>query len=287
MLYALIDYSNKKSIRKIDIEEVLGEVKVAIPKFKEKHSKKVAKKILKMINEHKVENIVLSKELSKNNEFCSTLKENKKYIITGRRISKVVLDQLLKDISKYSKYPKEKMNVLLLMNEYSLENIDLIEVISKEVRQLHVISRNYSKYEKCANSLFENYGYMVKLYSNEYSGEFNRVNVVLNVDFKEEELQKIVIAKNSVVVSLNERINKVKRGFNGIIINDIDVAGFDENLKNYRGLAICEAKVYKPLRNIIDNERIFNQEKYIINGYTGLKGKITEEEFEKMGKNFT
>ncbi|MBQ9280247.1 MAG: hypothetical protein IJ215_04310 [Clostridia bacterium] len=63
--------------------------------------------------------------------------------------------------------------------------------------------------------------------------------------------------------------------------------GFSEDVHNYRGLAVCEAKVYRPLRKILDNERILNQEKYIINGYIGTKGKITEEEFEKIGKSFT
>ena len=44
--------------------------------------------------------------------------------------------------------------------------------------------------------------------------------------------------------------------------------------------------MYKPLRKLKENERIFNSEKYIINGYIGLKGKITEEEFEKIGRTF-
>ena len=224
MLYALIDYSKKRSMRKIEVEEVLGEVKVVLPRFKERYTKRVADKVLKMINEYKVENVILSKELSQNLDFCRFLEENQKYIVTGRRMSKVVLGKLLEEIAKYSKFPKEKMNVLLLMNEYSLENIDLIEEISKNVRQLHVMSRNYTKYEKCAGMLFEHYGYLVKLYSNEYHGEFNRVNLVINMDFKEEELQELIISKNCVVVSLNEKIHKIKRGFHGIIVNDVDMA---------------------------------------------------------------
>lgn len=286
MLYALVDYSNKKTLNKISAEEVLGEVKVVIPKFKEKHNKKIVKKTLKKIEEHKVQNIILNKELTENLEFCKMLEEAKKYIITGRRIVKVLLMKVIGEISKYTKYPKEKMNILLLMNEYSLENIDLIETISKEVKQLNVMSRNYTKYERTSNRLFEEYGYVVNLYSNECINEFKRVNLVINLDFKETEFQKINIAKNSVVLSLNEKIQTIKKGFSGIIINDIDISGTKESTLKYRGLALCEARVYKPLRKLKDNERIFNGEKYIINGYIGKRGKITEEEFEKMGKSF-
>lgn len=287
MLYALIDYSHKKSLSKIEIEEVLGEVKIILPRFKERYTKKVAKKVIKTMNHHKVDHIILSRELSQNEDFCNEMEDGKKFIITGRRMTKVMLNRMLDEIATYAKYPQERMDVLLLMNEYSLENMELIEIISKKVRQLHIISRNYTKYERCATSLFENYGFMIKLYPNDYEGEFHRVNLIINMDFKEEEVQKIAVSKNCILISLNEKIEKIKRGFQGIIVNDIDMAGFDERLKNFRTLAVCEAKVYKPLRKIRDNERIFNQEKYIINGYIGTKGKVTQEEFEKVGKNFT
>lgn len=286
MLYALIDYSNKR-INRILAEEILGEVKVVIPKFKERNNKIVAKKTLKTIEEHRVENIILSRELAENLEFCKLLEESKKYIITGRRISKVLLLKFIKEISKYTRYPKEKMNILLLMNEYSLENIDLIEMISKEIKQLDVMSRNYTKYERTSNRLFEQYGYIVKLYSNECINEFKRVNIVINLDFKETDFQRINIAKNSIVISLNENLSTIKKGFNGILVNDIDISGVNESVLKYRGLALCEAKIYKPLRKLKDNERIFNGEKYIINGYIGKRGKITTEEFEKIGKTFS
>lgn len=287
MLYALIDYSNKKSFSKIEVEEVLGEVKITLPQFKERYTKKIAKKVLKRMSDYKVENVVISKALSRNLEFCKAMEENKKYIITGRRIGKVMINKILDEISIYTRYPKEKMDVLLLMNEYSLENIDFIEIISQKVRQLQVMSRNYTKYEKSATLFFEKYGYLIKLYSNEFKGEFNRVNVVINLDFKTEEMEKISFPKNCVIISLNDKIEKTKRGFHGIVVNDVDMAGFEENVSSYRSLAFCEAKIYKPLRKISDNERILNAEKYIINGYIGVKGKITQEEFEKVGKNFT
>ena len=50
---------------------------------------------------------------------------------------------------------------------------------------------------------------------------------------------------------------------------------------------MCEAQIYKPLRKLKDNERLFGSEKFIINGYIGNNGKITEEEFEKIGRNFS
>ena len=288
MLYALVEDSTKQKFNKISSEEILGEVKIITPKIKEKNEKVMFKKIIKEMNMHKVENVLLSKELNKNVNLCHTLEESKKYLITGRRMGKVLLNKFLTEISTYTKCPKNKMNVLLLMHEYSLENIDLIEYLSKDVKEFNLISKNYTKYEKTSLKLFEHYGYMLNLYNSDTTKDFRRINLIINLDFTEKEIQKIKLPKNSIIVSLNNSIKTVKNGFNGIIINDVEVTSLKkENDVRYRGLALCEAKIYKPLRKLKDNERLFNSENFIINGYVGVKGKITEEDFEKIGRNFS
>ncbi len=286
LLYAIVDSSTKYNFNKILSEEILGEVRVVTPKFDRKNTKRIAKKLIKKLNEYKVENVVLSNLLLENDEFCKELEEAKKYIITGRRVQKVMLSKLINEIAKYTRFAKEKMNVVLMMNEYSLENIDLIERISKDVKETHVISRNYTKYEKTANKLFEEYGYVVSLYPPETKTEFRRANIVINQDFREGDLRKISISKSAIILSLNDKVSKIRNGFNGILISDVEIVGDFASSKKYRDLALCEAKIYKPLRKLKENERIFNTEKYIINGYFGLKGKITEEEFEKIGRTF-
>lgn len=288
LLYALVDYSTKQKFNKISSEEILGEVKITTPKIRENNEKTMFKKIIKEMNLHKVENVLLSKELNQNLNLCHALEESKKYIITGRRMGKALLNKFVLEISKYTKCSREKMNVLLLMNEYSLENIDLIELLSKNVKEFNLVSRNYTKYEKTSMKLFEHYGYMINLYNLDTIKDFRRVNLIINLDFTESEIQKIKLPKNSVIISLNNYIKTVKNGFNGIIINDIEVTSVENgNNSRYRGLALCEAKIYKPLRKLKDNERLFNSEKFVINGYIGNKGKITEEDFEKIGRNFT
>lgn len=287
MLYALVGTSGKRSLRKIYAEEMLGEVKVVIPKFTEKNGEKYAKLFVKKINNYKVQNVLLSREIGDNTDFCRIVEESRKYIITGKRLGKSILTKIIGEVAKYSRYPLEKMNIVLLMNEYSLENIELVEIIASKVKQLNVLSRNYTKYERAASRLFNEYGYVVKLYNNEEIKEFKRANIIINIDFKEDEVKNVNFAKNSIVISLNEKIEKLKKGFSGIIVNDVDIAGSIENEQNYRKLALCEAKIYKPLRNLKENARIFNLEKYIINGYIGKRGKITSEEFEKVGKTFS
>lgn len=287
MLYALIDYSEKQRLGKISSEEILGEVRVTTPKIRERNEKKITKKIIKTINQHKVENIVLSKKLFENKYLCKNLEDAKKNVITGSKIGKVLIMKIINELSKYTCYSKQKMNITLLMNEYSLENIDLIEYISKEIKELNVVSVNYTKYNKTALKLYEQYGYMINLYDECTDKDFKRSNIVINLDFNEKALRQIKTPKNGIIVSLNNKIVNMKHGFKGMLINDIEIYHEElKNNKNYRDLAICEAKIYKPLRMIRDNERLFSSEKFLINGYVGNEGKITVEEFEKIGRNF-
>lgn len=288
MIYALVDYSEKQRFNRISSEEILGEVKITTPKIKKKNEKLLIRKILKTIDAHSVENVILSKEISLNNNLCRCLQESKKQIITGRRLVKVLLMKFVNEISAYTKYQKERMRILLLMNEYSLENIDLIEYISKDIKELDLVSRNSTKYEKTAVRLYEQYGYYINLYDLNSKRDFKKVNLVINLDFDNEQIKKMRFSKNSIVLSLNNNLSKIENGFNGIIINDIDIIyGEPYNKIKYRDLAICEARVYKPLRKLKDNERIFNGEKYIINGYIGNSGKVTIEQFEKIGRSFS
>ena len=115
---------------------------------------------------------------------------------------------------------------------------------------------------------------------------FKRDNVIINIDFKEDELKNMLLPKFGIIISLNEKINDLRKNFDGIIINDIDILGDGIPNESFRKLSVCEAKLYRPLRKIRDNERVFFTERYKINGYIGKNGKITQEEFEKVGKNY-
>ena len=113
MIYALIDYSAKQRFNQISSEEILGEVKITTPKIKEKNQKRVVKKLIRKIDSHKVENVLLSKELISNANLCHALEESKKYIVTGRRMGKALLNKFITEISKYTKYSKEKIELFI------------------------------------------------------------------------------------------------------------------------------------------------------------------------------
>ena len=70
MLYALVDYSNKKGfIKRYFAEEILGEVKILAPKSNKGDTLMNPKKVLKNIEKYNVQNVVLNNELVQNENF--------------------------------------------------------------------------------------------------------------------------------------------------------------------------------------------------------------------------
>lgn len=285
MSYAVVDYLNKSyfGIFKVSINTI-GEISISIPSFKNSKSKKYAIKLIKLLNKNKIENVVLCERLLSNSVFCSELIKNRKYIVTGRRIYKVLICRILKDISNQMKVSLQKMKAVLLAKEYSSENIDLISNIARSVKSLIVVTNDADRYRRLAEELFEKYGIILKVFEKDKTN-FKYAHLIINVDFLSTELNKIAISPNSVVICGFAKNYVPKNNFNGIVIKYVDIISGREELPGIDNLAICEVKIYNYLRKIKENDRVFEREGYRINGYIGENGKISSEEFLKLGKN--
>lgn len=284
MSYAVINYKENKGLGFVKAEQILDEVIIQVPKFKKEKTKKYSKKVIKMLKKYNTSNIVLNEDLQLNEEFKNILYENNNYIITGKRLYKVLILTILKDISKQMELNFESVNISILVDEYSIENIDLIEHIAKEVKTLTVVTSNMARFEKIYEKLFEKYGIILRILE-KGRNNLKRSQYVINIDFTYNDIKQLTLAKNAVCLSINEKIGELKKGFNGIIINDIDIY-INKECKNFRTLSLCEAYLYNYLKKIKDNENIFEKSEYKINGYYGNKGNVIGEEFKRLGKTY-
>ena len=178
----------------------------------------------------------------------------------------------------------QKLKVVLLVKEYSLESMDLINNIAKNVKSLIIVTNDADRYRRLAEELFEKYGIILKVFEKEKTN-FKYAHIVINIDFLSEELNKIAVNPNSLVICGFAKKYKPKNNFNGIVIKYVDIISGREEIPGVDNLAICEVKIYNYLRKIKENDRVFEREGYRINGYFGENGKIMSDEFLKLGKN--
>ena len=284
MSYAIIECEKRNVFWPIEVDEILDEVHIKLPEFKETKSQKYGKKLNKLLNKYKVSNVVLSEKLSKNNIIKNMLYMQNNYIITGNKLYLTLINKAIIDMCEIMKVPIQTVSVAILCNEFSIENLELVKHISKNVKHVIVISENEKRFKTFSQKLMDEEGIALTIL-NSQNKNISRSSFVINIDFSASQIKRLIISKEAILISIREAIKELKKSFNGIIINDIDVYLGKESY-GFRTLALCEAYIYDYRKKIKENEKTFETSEYRINGYLGNNGKITEYDFQRIAKNF-
>lgn len=284
MSYAIVSLKKKRILNSIETNEICDEVEIKIPEFKEKKQLKYAKKMNKILKKHKVNRVVFSDEMRNFEDLKKIIMQNNFDVIDGKRMYKVLLLTVLQDIADCMNFEKGKMNVALLINEYNADHIELIKLISDEVKNLTIVTNNAYRFEQIIHELLQNQGIVVQLVNAKTN--LKRKHVCINFDFSAEELQKVNFPNETVLITNSTKPVLMKQSFNGIVIRDIDIYLGKKNEK-FRSLELCEVYVYQKLKRIRENENRFRHSNYKINGYIGNNGKIEQADFERLGNLFT
>ena len=102
--------------------------------------------------------------------------------------------------------------------------------------------------------------------------------IIINIDFTEESINKYKIFDNAIIVNINDKINIQSKRFNGININYYKIQIPDEyKLEGFQNEIVYESLIYGKKYKYI-NERII-KEKIKINRLIGNNGIIKEREF--------
>lgn len=285
MSYAVVNFKEEKNFfHRISVDEICDELKIDIPHFSDKASIRYGKKISKILKKYKLSNVVLNNQLENNELFKNILYENNNYIISGKRMYKTLVPKIIKETSKLMKLEPERMNVAILADEYNIDNLDLIKYISDMVKHVTLITNNAYKFQKLVDELMHYSGVSVKLL-NKGKHTLKRENYVINVDFNQEALNKIIVPSEAILILTTGDKYLIRKNFNGIVINDIEIY-LGQEIKNFRTLSLCEAYIYNYMKKIKENELLFNRSEYRINAYIGNNGYIFQEDFERIGKKF-
>ena len=131
-----------------------------------------------------------------------------------------VIEYITKDI------PLEFTDVHILSNSYCVKNVNIIKRLSKKVKTINIITNDISKYEQLEELLLEE-GISITV-SNNKKKSLKKAKLIIDLDFNNEDIKKYSICRNSCIINLTSDILNEVRGFEGILINSIDVLLKDE-----------------------------------------------------------
>lgn len=164
----------------------------------------------------------------------------------------------------------------MLVNDFIEINRDIIIHIAKSVKRLNVITNHIEKFKKLGEYLYNEFGIMLNV-SNNKNKSILKSEVIINMDFPEELINKYRIYDSAIIININDKINIRSKRFNGININYYKIQIPDEyKLEGLKEEVVYESLIYgKKYKDIY--EKILKDE-IKINKLIGNNGMITKAE---------
>ena len=259
-------------MQKIKIEQ--DNCKISLNLEKEKNIKKVINKLVK----NQIANVVLSKELCENKELINALNASNINIFNGRWLEKYLSIQILDYIVMQKGVKKEETEIAVTVNQITDLCIEIIKILAKQYKRLTVVTNHIDKLRKIEKEIYDKEGILIVV-SNNQKKSLLKPQIILNMDFSKEVINKYRINENAVIINLEGDIKIEEKRFNGINVNDYEIEiGREEvvwrqNMKNFRTKDLLESVLY--MKDTFDSicSKI-RKNKVSIKELYGVNGKI-------------
>lgn len=260
------------AMRKIKIEQ--DDCKIYMNLEKERSISKVINKLIK----NEVQNVVLSKELCENKNLINALNANGINISDGRWLEKYLSIQILDYIVTRKNIKKEETEIAVTVNQITDFCISIVRILAKQYKRVTIVTNHIEKLRKIEKEIYDKEGILIVI-TNNLKKSLLKPQIILNVDFNKELLNKYRINETAIIISLEGDMKIEEKRFNGLNINDYEIeVGREEiiwrqNMQNFRTKDLLEAVLY--MKDTFDNicSKI-KKNKISIKELYGVNGKI-------------
>ena len=274
----------KKIFNIVEFSEDNGKTTITLPLFKSNKIRnkkiiKIAKRINKKLYDNNIKNVVLSNYLEENEILKQKLYCQNINILDGRYLFYLLIPEIIEYILKRQKVKLQNGEVTLLINDFTQNNAKIITYIAQNVKRVNIVTNHSNKFKKIEDYLYNELGVILNITNNK-SKSLSNANIIINIDFPEEIINKYEINSNAIIVNIFNEIKIRAKKFNGININyykacipkEYQIDGFQNNL-------VYESSIYKCSYENARKDIIAN--KIRIKKLVGINGDISENEFCK------
>lgn len=235
------------SIPKVKEDKIIlpiGEEKISIKK-----AEILSRRTIKIIGKINNKNIVLSKKINKQEEYVNFLNSYGAKIVEGRWLFKALTLKVLDYIVEKKKLKKEDIQISILINEIEPNMLENIKQIVKQYKRVNIVTNHFEKFKKIEQQIFKQDGIMITVTNNKKKS-LAKSQIILNVDFPKELINKYRIFEEAIIINLNGNVEISSKRFNGINIVDYEIdytsnEEFDYDKNNlYDKKNIYESQIY-------------------------------------------
>lgn len=236
--------------KKINIVMV-NESTILLPILKDKKIEKIATKTKKIIEKSSnSKKVVISKEIKKENKYIDYLNSYGIKISDGQWLFEILLPQIVEYI--INKKIIKKNGIAILINDLTDIEVENIKILARNYKSINIITNHAEKFKNIEEKLQENEGITITITNNK-KRSLMKSEIILNIDFPQELINKYNINDDAVIVNVKEKIKIKNKRFNGLNINDYEI-DFRDDLKENKAL---NGKYY--LKDIYESQLYRNQ----------------------------
>ena len=165
----------------------------------------------------------------------------------------------------------------MLINDFNKINTEIIIEIAKNIKTLNIVTNHIDRCKKIEEYLYNEFGIMISISNNKRKSLLNS-EIILNIDFPEELINKYRIYEKSIIINISEKIKLISKRFNGININYYKI-NIPEKYKiyNFKDEIIYESIIFK-IYKLEDIMKKIKKDKIKIKKLIGNNGVISEKE---------
>lgn len=226
---------------------------------------KLAQKTKKILEKNSTsKKVVLSKEIQKENLYINYLNTYGLKIQDGRWLFEILITDIIEYIINKKNLETSKLKISMLINDITDFEIENIKLLAKKYKNLNIVTNHIEKIKKIEEELLEKEGIMITV-TNNRKKSLVKSDIIYNVDFPEEILNKYVIKDDAIIINLRGKMKIKKKRFNGIIINNYEI-----NLRD-------DKKDEKMISKKYYFRDIYQAELYQKQGFNNLKEKVKKD----------
>lgn len=221
-MYCIQETDKPKKIRKIFNIVELEQNRVILPitkseiengKLSQKKAQILAKNIVNKLKNAIGNNVILSKEIKKQKNLVNYLYSQNMNIIDGKWLLGILSDEAITYVVNKKKMKKEKLNVSILVNDVEDYVLENIKLIVRKYKRVNIVTNHLEKFKKIEKEILEKDGIMVTVTNNKKKS-LVKSNVILNYDFPTELINKYKICDEAIVINVRQNVSINSKRFN-------------------------------------------------------------------------
>ena len=220
--------------------------------------KKCMKKVRKLIEKYKIDNLVFSNELEKSLNIYEEEVTRKIHILDGSGLMPYLIKDILEYILKQQGEKTELEDLYFCMKEPKQIYIDNISYLGEYFRNVHVITPNITKFQKIIEKIEEKENIVVTI-SNNKKKSLKKAKWIINFDFEDDEIKKYSIYRRAVIITMEPNYDYDSLGFEGIQIKKVDIDTSDEAKEIFSQYNLLDNVPITTLYESLLNEGLLNK----------------------------